>query len=191
MNNVVKTVAVATAFAAFPLVASAHPGLHSAGFEDGFIHPFTGADHLLAMIAVGFWAGPFGGRMSLVIPAVFATVMVLGAAIGFHSEAPAFVEYGIAASVAAMGLLIAFDLKMPAVLGAALVGLFAFVHGFAHGAEAPAAATEVSFFSGFVLAGLILQGVGVGLASLRPGRTIARIAGAFITLGGAWMLGNA
>jgi urease accessory protein len=80
---------------------------------------------------------------------------------------------------------------MPAPAAAALVGAFAFCHGFAHGAEAPAAATEISFFSGFVLASLVLQTIGLGLSTLRPGKTLSRLAGASVALGGAWMLGNA
>jgi len=191
MTKLWKIVAASAAFAAVPVAASAHPGLHALGFEDGFVHPFTGADHLMAMAAVGYWAGQFGGRMRFAIPAIFAAVMVLGAALGFHAEAPGFIEYGIAASVAVMGVLIAFDVKMPALAAAALVGAFAFCHGFAHGAEAPAAATEISFFSGFVLASLILQGVGLGLSMLRPGKLLSRLAGAAVALGGAWMLGNA
>ncbi len=190
-----KTLSTAAALAVLSVLASgpaaAHPGLHAMGFQDGFVHPFTGADHLMAMIAVGYWAGQFGGRMRFVIPAIFAGVMVLGAALGFHAEAPGVIEYGIAASVAVMGLLIAFDVRMPAPAAAALVGLFAFFHGFAHGAEAPAAATGILFFSGFVLASLTLQGLGLGLAGLRPGRTLSRLAGALVALGGAWMLGNA
>ena len=49
MNKSLKIAAAALAVAALPVAASAHPGLHAAGFADGFIHPFTGADHLLAM----------------------------------------------------------------------------------------------------------------------------------------------
>jgi urease accessory protein len=191
MRKFWKIAAASAAFAAIPVAASAHPGLHAMGFEDGFVHPFTGADHLMAMTAVGYWAGQFGGRMRFAIPAIFAAVMVFGAALGFHAEAPGFVEYGIAASVAVMGLLIAFDIRMPALAAAVLVGAFAFCHGFAHGAEAPAAATEISFFSGFVLASLILQGVGLRLSMLRPGKLLSRLAGAAVALGGAWMLGNA
>jgi urease accessory protein len=180
---------VAAAVALLPVAASAHPGLHAAGFADGFVHPFTGFDHLMAMVAVGFWAGQFSGRTRFVIPAVFAAVMALGAALGFHAETPAFVEYGIAASVVVMGALIAFDLKMPAPAAAALVGVFALCHGFAHGAEAPAAVTQVSFFSGFIAASLILQGAGLCLASLRPGRALSRLAGAAVALFGAVLLG--
>lgn len=191
MKTLLKTAALAATFAAVPVAASAHPGLHASGFSDGFIHPFTGADHLLAMIATGYWAGQFTGRARFVIPAVFVGVMMLGAALGFHAEAPGFIEYGIAASVAVLGLLLAFDVKMPVVPAAALVGLFAFCHGFAHGSEAPAAATQALFFGGFVLASLILQGIGFGLSLLRPGKTLSRIAGAAVALSGAWMLGAA
>jgi urease accessory protein len=190
MNKSFKIAAAAAVLAALPVAASAHPGLHAAGFGDGFIHPFTGADHLLAMIATGFWAAQFSGRARLAIPAVFAVLMVVGAALGFHAEAPGFVEYGIAASVAVLGLLVGFDVKMPVAPAAGLVGLFAFCHGFAHGAEAPAAASQALFFGGFVLASLILQGVGFGIASLRPGKSLSRIAGAAVALGGAWMVGS-
>ena len=117
--------------------------------------------------------------------------MVVGAALGFHAEAPGFVEYGIAASVALLGLLVAFDVKMPVALAVGLVGSFALCHGFAHGAEAPAAASQALFFGGFVLASLILQAVGFGLGSFHPGKRLSRIAGAAVALSGAWMLGAA
>jgi urease accessory protein len=191
MNKVFKITTAAALLAALPVAASAHPGLQAAGFADGFIHPFTGADHLLAMIATGYWAAQFSGRARLVIPAVFAALMVVGAALGFHAQAPGVVEYGIAASVAILGLLVAFDVKMPVAPAAGLVGLFALCHGFAHGAEAPAATNQTLFFGGFVVASLILQSLGFGIASLRPGKSLSRIAGAAVALGGAWMLGNA
>jgi urease accessory protein len=191
MKKMLTRLAAAGALAAFPFAACAHPGLHAAGFQDGFIHPFTGADHLLAMTAVGFWAGQFSGRARLVIPAAFVGLMMIGAAFGFHAQAPDVIEYGIAASVAVMGLLVAFDVRMRAAPAAGLVGLFAFCHGFAHGAEAPLAATEALFFAGFAAASLILQGVGLGLAALRPGQALTRIAGAAVALGGLWMIGAA
>src|SRR2546423_13386583 len=45
------------------LPAAAHPG-HGpiSGFVAGVQHPLSGMDHLLAMIAVGLWAGLSGGR---------------------------------------------------------------------------------------------------------------------------------
>lgn len=191
MKKSFKTAVAATVFAAFPVVASAHPGLHAAGFADGFVHPFTGADHLLAMTAVGYWGGQLSGRARFVIPAAFVILMILGAALGFHAQAPAVIEYGIAASVAVMGLLIAFNVVLPLAPAAGLVGLFALFHGFAHGAEAPAAATEMLFFSGFALASLALQGLGLGLAMLRPGATPTRLAGAAVALSGLCLFASA
>ncbi|MFL5291384.1 MAG: HupE/UreJ family protein, partial [Myxococcales bacterium] len=41
-----------------PLPALAHPGHAEAlGFTAGLLHPLTGADHMLAMLMVGLWAG--------------------------------------------------------------------------------------------------------------------------------------
>ena len=40
----------------FPIVASAHYGNGLLHFHDGFIHPLTGWDHILAAMAVGIWA---------------------------------------------------------------------------------------------------------------------------------------
>ena len=44
-------------------LALAHTGLeHATSFSTGFLHPLTGPDHVLAMVAVGLWAGVNGGR---------------------------------------------------------------------------------------------------------------------------------
>ena len=66
----------ATALLALGLVLSngvhAHIGVHANGsFETGLMHPFSGMDHMLAMIAVGLWAVQSGGRNVLVAPAAF------------------------------------------------------------------------------------------------------------------------
>ena len=45
-----------------PALAEAHPGHSGAGFTHGFAHPLGGADHLLAMVAVGLWAAQLGRR---------------------------------------------------------------------------------------------------------------------------------
>ena len=47
----------ATAFlAAASLPALAHPGHVEMGFADGMLHPLTGIDHLLALLAAGIWS---------------------------------------------------------------------------------------------------------------------------------------
>lgn len=50
-------------------LAQAHPGHGPAGFVTGFIHPLTGWDHLMAMLAVGLWASQLGGRARWALPA--------------------------------------------------------------------------------------------------------------------------
>jgi urease accessory protein len=53
----------------FSSAAFAHPG-HGGGFPAGMAHPFTGLDHMLAMVAVGLWASQLGRRAMIVCPAL-------------------------------------------------------------------------------------------------------------------------
>ena len=41
------------------------------GFGSGFEHPLTGADHFLAMLAVGIWGAQMGGRPVWALPVTF------------------------------------------------------------------------------------------------------------------------
>ena len=104
----------------------------------GFTHPFTGLDHMLAMVAVGLWAGLNGGRALWAWPAAFVGVMVLGGALGIAGVAVPMVEPGILASVVVLGLLVLAAAQLPVAAGAVLVAAFALLHGHAHGAELPA-----------------------------------------------------
>ena len=45
--------------------AHAHPGHGTNSLFSGLAHPFAGLDHLLAMLAVGLWAAPLGGRIAV------------------------------------------------------------------------------------------------------------------------------
>ena len=47
---------LAAALATMPGSAFAHPFGSLQGFAAAAVHPFTGLDHLLAMVAVGLWA---------------------------------------------------------------------------------------------------------------------------------------
>ena len=49
--------------------AEAHVGLGGAGLAHGFAHPFTGFDHIAAMIAVGLLAARLGGMALWLVPA--------------------------------------------------------------------------------------------------------------------------
>jgi urease accessory protein len=172
--------------------AFAHAGAHEGtGFVAGLLHPVSGLDHLLAMIAVGLWAAQIGGRALRLLPVAFPVAMVLGAlAAGWGVGVPA-VEIGIAVSVLALGGVILLAAKPHVVGGMALVAAFAVLHGHAHGAEVPAAADPLAYGLGFVLttAALHLLGVALGLVLASP-RAIAavRMVGAAIALAGIGLL---
>ena len=54
---------VAVAVTGLSSAAFAHVGDHShMSFAEGLRHPFTGLDHMLAMVAVGLWASQLGRR---------------------------------------------------------------------------------------------------------------------------------
>jgi urease accessory protein len=121
---------------------------------------------MLAMVAVGLWAGLNGGRARWVWPVAFVAVMVSGGLLGAFGVALPLVEPGILASVIVLGLLILTAARLPVALGAALVGAFALLHGHAHGAELPAAAAAASYAAGFALATALLHAVGLAIAYL-------------------------
>jgi len=173
---------------AFANPALAHTGAeHAFSFASGFKHPFTGLDHMLAMVAVGLWAGLNGGRALWVWPVAFVGVMVLGGALGISGIALPMVEAGILASVVVLGLLVLAAARLPVAAGALLVAVFALLHGHAHGAELSGGAPAASYAAGFAIATAILHAIGIGvsrMASNANGRLAVRGAGALVTAAG-------
>lgn len=152
-----------------PLAASAHPGHQMTySFSTGFVHPFTGLDHLLAMLAVGFAASRMG-RRGFWMPVAFMSWMLVGAGAGVAGFAMPGLETGIALSVLMLGLIMMAARQMPTLLGVGLTAAFAFFHGCAHGSEMPSGAHVASFFAGFTLATATLHliGMGIGRAASR------------------------
>jgi urease accessory protein len=168
--------------------ALAHTGPeHAFSFASGFAHPWMGLDHMLAMVAVGLWAGINGGRALWTWPAAFVGVMLAGGALGMAGVQVPFVEPGILASVIALGLLVLAAARMPVALGAALVAVFAVLHGHTHGAELPSGAAAATYAAGFALATALLHVLGLGIAYLcrsDSGKLIVRGAGAAVAVAG-------
>jgi urease accessory protein len=191
MKKISLGAAVALLAVAVPAAAFAHPGHPGDGLVAGFMHPFSGADHLLAMLAVGFWAAMLGGWARYAVPAAFVSVMMAGASFGMAATPIPMVELAVAASVVALGLLVAFEVKVPVAVASAIVATAAFFHGFAHGTELPASNQALTYVGGFVAATVILHGAGLALGSLRlskAGRIVGRIAGIGVALTGLALL---
>ncbi|MBZ9724083.1 HupE/UreJ family protein [Mesorhizobium sp. CO1-1-11] len=168
------------------LVAAAMPAYAHVGIATtssamtGFTHPLSGLDHMTVMLAVGLWAALKGGKAIWVWPAAFVGVMLGGAALGMAHVPLPFVEPGILASVVALGLLVALAVDLPVSAGVAIIGLFALLHGHAHGTEVPENAGGLEYMAGFAVATVLLHAIGiaVGLGLGMRSRGVARVMGA-------------
>ena len=177
----------------FAAGAEAHTiGAAGAGLTDGLVHPFIGVDHLLAMLAVGVWAAQLGGRALWLLPLAFVTVMAGGAGLAQRlGLGLSLVEVMIAASVLALGCLVAGSVRVSAGVGVLTASLFALFHGYAHGLEIPEAGTPLAYAAGFVLATGCLHLIGIGLGmSLRQSRLLTRVGGAALTATGVYLLAS-
>lgn len=172
------------AIATTPAFAHFNPAEHGS-FGAGFSHPMSGADHILAMVAVGLWAVVLGGRAMWLVPAAFVSTMITGFLLAIAGAPLLFVEPAILASVVAIGLFAAVALKVPTSMAMVLVGFFALFHGYAHGGEM-GEATAANYLLGFALATSLLHAVGI-LLGAGIGRTIIRVAGAGTAFAGLWL----
>jgi urease accessory protein len=182
-----------TSFLLTPQTALAHITHGSmGGFTNGFEHPLTGADHFLAMFAVGIWGTQLGGRSVWTLPVTFPLVMTLGGLAGMLGLPLPYVELWIAFSILTLGSAILFAWRPPEVAALLVIAVFAICHGYAHGVELPRAADPADYAIGFVIAtGLIhLLGIGVGLALSKPYQGgLAKGLGGLIGVGGIYFLG--
>ena len=176
------------ALAVLPDLAFAHTGIGTtAAFDAGITHPFSGIDHMLAMVAVGLWAGLRGGRALWLWPACFVGAMVGGGVLGIEGVPLPFVEQGIIASIVLLGLAVALAASAPLAVGATLIAAAGIMHGHAHGAEIPADANGLHYALGFVIATSLLHagGVAVTMLAVRYGRPIViRAAGVLTAVAG-------
>jgi urease accessory protein len=173
-----------------PAFAHTTPG-QAHGFVTGFLHPLTGLDHVLAMVAVGIWGAQLKRPAIWVLPVAFPLVMSFGGLLGIRGVPLPGVEIGVAASAVVLGIVIALELRPPLWVAALIVSAFATFHGHAHGTELPKAASPLTYALGFVLAtGLLhVSGILIGLVDLLPvGGKLLRTAGGLIATTGLVLL---
>ena len=192
MTRAIQSIAVAAPLLVIAGAVQAHTGAApTGGFLAGLSHPIFGADHLLAMLAVGLWAAHLGGRACWLVPAAFVAVMALGGGLAMASLGLPAVELMILASVVVLGGLVAARLRVSTALGMLVVAGFALFHGHAHGTEMPAGATGLLYAAGFVLATALLHGLGLAIGRLagRLGQGLAmRAAGGAIAGAGLLLM---
>jgi urease accessory protein len=180
------------AIAALTTPAFAHTTpVQAQGFVTGLLHPLSGLDHILAMVAVGIWGTQLRRPAIWILPVAFPLVMSFGGLLGIRGVPLPGVEIGIAASAVVLGIVIALELRPPLWVAALIVSAFAIFHGHAHGTELPKAASPLTYALGFVLAtGLLhVSGILIGLVDLLPvGGKLLRTAGGLIASTGLFLL---
>jgi urease accessory protein len=176
---------------ALPGIVFAHPGHDVGNFFSGVSHPVSGWDHLVVMLAIGFWSASVMGKKAWMPVAVFAAFMVAGLSLGVSGIAIANAELGITASIVFMGLLLMTMRQSASQVSIFLIGFFAVFHGYAHGVEMPQMASPWLFATGMLMTTVLLHlaGIGLGLASssLRMAR-LNHLLGAMLSGLGLWLL---
>jgi urease accessory protein len=179
----------------YPLTVFAHQrGGEAIGFASGFVHPISGLDHILAMIAVGMWGAQLGAPAIWVLPVVFPMVMALGGMMGLMGIKLPGIELCIALSALALGFAVFREARPKLWISATIVGAFAIAHGHAHGTELPIGANGVLYSVGFVMATGLLHALGIRIGLVHrwtAGRIALRVAGALVAMGGVFFLWKA
>jgi len=191
MFNRTTRLIAATILLAASGAASAHTGHGVSGWGAGWAHPFSGLDHMLAMLAVGLWAVQGGGRRVWLLPVTFMAMLAAGASVSMIWQHPLPVlETGIALSVLALGLLIALSMQLPIWSSMAITALFGMFHGYAHGLELPESAAPFAYAIGFLFATAILHlgGIVAGVVMREKYVMLAKIAGGAIAMSGIRLL---
>lgn len=144
----------------------AHTGAHiDHSLISGLLHPLTGIDHLLVLMAVGFLAAKQGGKALFAFPAVFLALTASGALLNTLAVHIPFVESWIALSLVVCALLISLSQKHRSNLLLLGASIFALFHGYVHAAEIPAETSVTLYFSALTLMSLMvcLTGCVLGL----------------------------
>jgi urease accessory protein len=164
------------------------------GFITGLHHPWSGLDHVLAMIAVGIWGAQLGNPAIWVLPVTFPMVMAMGAFMGLLGIPLPGIEVGIAVSAILLGAVVLGEARPKMIVAAVLVGFFAIFHGHAHGTELPAGQSGMLYSMGFVMATGFLHAIGIAIGLIHRwpvGKLALRGAGGFIAFMGITFLWRA
>ncbi len=152
-----------------PLMAKAHPfhwASESIGFVGGLIHPLTGADHLLIMLAVGLWASQSRRLGRMLMPWAFAFSMLMGCGLTLVPVEIAYAEPILYLAVSALALALIFVRKIPAHFAVLLPSGVALLHGYLHAYDMWLDADAFIYTLGFALTTMVLIyiGIAVGVA---------------------------
>jgi urease accessory protein len=157
----------------------------------GFSHPFTGLDHMAALLAIGVWSA---ANHRAWVPWLFMVCLVVAGAATPWAMQSQTLELGIAASLLVMGLLLSETYTRTrtqaggtgghkaVMLSAVLVASFAVCHGAAHGNELTGTASLIGV--AFGSAALLVAGWVAGLKLQTHAKWVQRSLGGALALFG-------
>lgn len=191
-SPLLTSTALLSLFVAVP--AMAHTGhITASSLQAGLTHPFSGLDHLLAMLAIGFWAAMQKRTHQLSIPFTFLAFLGLGFSLALNGAVLPLIEQTIAVSVLVCGLIIATTVRLPIAASLTLTALFALAHGQAHGQAhgvETAAGSALLFAIGFMSSSALLHSA--GMATFKASRwitpRITQLAGLMLASIGSYLL---
>lgn len=179
----------------WPLAAWAHVESGQAGgLMSGLLHPISGLDHVVAMIAVGLWGAQLGMPALWILPVAFPILMAAGGMLGLFGVPVPGVEIGIALSAVVLGAMVLGRVRPPLAVAVVVVAFFAIFHGHAHGTELESGQNALLYSLGFVIATGLLHGVGITIGLIQRwevGRQALRGAGALVMAAGLYFLWGA
>lgn len=142
----------------FPVIAWSHQvSNNTLGFQHGFFHPFSGLDHILAILSVGLLASQQVKPKKWLFPLCFLLGMLVGAILGFQSISIPFVQLVLLISVFLLALIISFPTILPSFAMIVSICLFALYHGHAHVEHLTANTFPMLYCTGFLTATILLQ----------------------------------
>lgn len=184
------TVALLGVLLAAPAAAHVESGVAGdGGFISGMVHPVTGLDHVVAMVAVGLWGAILRAPAIWVLPIAFPLIMTAGAIVAIVGFTLPAIDMGIAASAIVLGGMVATNTRPPLAVAFVLIAFFAIYHGYPHGKALPDFGVPLLYAAGFVVSTGLLHLGGIALGQLhewQTGRKLVRALGLAIALTGVY-----
>jgi urease accessory protein len=169
---------LAASCVATPVLAHAghSHGVGDTGFVAGLLHPLSGWDHLVALLAAGVFAGRLGGSARLEVPLTFLGLVLLGALAAWSGLTIPLVEPVILLSVAALAAAAILGQRARSSLVAGVCACFGLFHGYAHALELVPGASALLYGVGFMLSMAAIMAVGVKAGDLISGKGTSQAA---------------
>lgn len=185
--------AVTTVLLSIPSVALAHLVNSGLGpFYDGALHLLLSPGDLLGLVAAALLAGLRGARAGRLTVIVLPVAWLLAGLIGLNLPLTLKLPWLSVLSFVILGVLVAADLKLPAMAVAALGGFYGALHGLLNGsALATVGAGPLSLFGIVATVAIVMLLVSAAIVPLKAAwtRVVVRVAGSWVVAVGMLMVG--